>query len=67
MIITGDMSIGQIVREYPATIEVLLHHGLTCFGCPLAQAESLQQGALAHGIDVAVLLQDLNAAVPQEA
>ena len=67
MTISRDMSIGEVVEEYPATIQVFLQHGLMCFGCALARFENLEQGALAHGIDVDALLQDLNAVVPQEA
>jgi hybrid cluster-associated redox disulfide protein len=65
--ITKDTSIGAAVRDYPATVEVFLRHGLVCFGCALARFENIEQGALAHGIDVEALLRDLNAAVPQEA
>jgi hybrid cluster-associated redox disulfide protein len=64
--ITKDMPIGEVVQNYPATIEVFLRHGLMCFGCAIARFENLEQGALAHGIDVEALVQDLNAAVPQE-
>jgi hybrid cluster-associated redox disulfide protein len=65
--ITKDMPIGEIVQKYPDTIEVFLRHGLMCFGCAIARFENLEQGALAHGMDVETLVQDLNAAVPQEA
>jgi len=64
--ITKEMPIGEVVQKYPATIEVFLRHGLMCFGCAIARFENLEQGALAHGIDVESLLQDLNASVPQE-
>ena len=47
------------------TAEVFLRHGLMCFGCAIARFENLEQGAMAHGIDVEALVQDLNAAVPQ--
>jgi hybrid cluster-associated redox disulfide protein len=66
LVITKDMPIGEIVQNYPATIRVFLRHGLMCFGCAIARFESLEQGALAHGIDPDVLLQDLNAVVPEE-
>lgn len=66
MTITKEMPIGEVVQKYPATIEVFLRHGLMCFGCAIARFENLEQGALAHGIDVESLLQDLNASVPQE-
>ena len=66
MTITKDMPIHEVVRKYPTTIEVFLRHGLMCFGCAIARFESLGQGALAHGIEVEALLQDLNAVVPQQ-
>jgi hybrid cluster-associated redox disulfide protein len=38
-----------------------------CFGCAIAQYENVEQGAMAHGIDVEALMKDLNAAVPEVA
>jgi len=63
--ITKDMPIGDVVQQYPQTIEVFLKHGLMCFGCAIARFENVEQGATAHGINVDSLMQDLNAAVPQ--
>lgn len=61
--ITADMSIKEVVKNYPQTIRVFLEHGLMCFGCAVAQFESLRDGAIAHGIDVDALIADLNQAV----
>jgi len=63
--IKKDMTIGQIVEDYPQSVEVFLRHGLMCFGCAVARFENLEQGATAHGINVEELVKDLNAAVPQ--
>ena len=63
--ITKTMPIGDVVQNYPQTIEVFLKHGLMCFGCAIARFENVEQGAMAHGISVDTLIQDLNAAVPQ--
>jgi len=60
------MPIGEVVETYPQTIEVFLRHGLMCVGCAVARFENIEQGAVAHGIDVAPLVQDLNAAVAPE-
>ena len=65
--ITKEMPIGDVVQNYPETIEVFLKHGLMCFGCAIARFENVEQGAMAHGISVDALIQDLNAAVPQSA
>ena len=63
--ISKNMPIGDVVQKYPQTIEVFLKHGLMCFGCAIARFENLEQGAMAHGINVETLVADLNAAVPQ--
>jgi len=63
--ITAEMPIGDVVRNYPSTIEVFMRHGLGCIGCAIAHFENVAQGAKAHGIDVDVLIKDLNEAVLQ--
>jgi hybrid cluster-associated redox disulfide protein len=63
--ITKDMPIGDVVQNYPQTVEVFLKHGLMCFGCAIARFENVEQGAMAHGINVDTLIKDLNAALPQ--
>ena len=65
MTITKEMPIGEVVEKYPQTVEVFLRHGLMCFGCALARFENVEQGAVAHGINVEVLIKDLTTAVPQ--
>ena len=65
--IEKSMTIGEVVEKYPQTVEVFLSHGLMCFGCAVARFENVEQGAMAHGIDVEALIKDLNAAVPQAA
>jgi hybrid cluster-associated redox disulfide protein len=60
------MTIGETVQDYPQTIEVFLRHGLFCLGCAAARFENIEQGAMAHGIDVDALITDLNAAVEAE-
>jgi hybrid cluster-associated redox disulfide protein len=61
--ITKDMAIGEVVEQYPETVPVFLQHGLGCFGCALARFENIEQGAMAHGIDISVLMKALNEAV----
>lgn len=63
MAISREMPIAQVVREYPQSVEVFLRHGLFCFGCAVAQFENIEQGAIAHGIDVDALMDDLNAVI----
>jgi len=63
VLITKDMSITDIVNKYPDTVEVLLKAGMHCFGCMAARFENIEQGALAHGLDVDKLIEDLNKAI----
>ncbi|MHB1294324.1 MAG: DUF1858 domain-containing protein [Anaerolineae bacterium] len=67
MTITKSMPIGEIVQKWPETVKVFLQHGLMCIGCAAARFENLEQGAIAHGIDIDTLVKDLNAAVEQPA
>ncbi|MBO4852767.1 MAG: DUF1858 domain-containing protein [Schwartzia sp.] len=65
MTITKDMSIMEVVQKYPDTVEVFMNSGMGCLGCAAAHFENIEQGALAHGIDVDGLMKGLNAVVPQ--
>ena len=65
MTITKDMSIMEVVQKYPDTVEVFMNSGMGCLGCAAAHFENIEQGALAHGIDVDGLMESLNAVVPQ--
>ena len=61
--ITKDWSITDIVEKYPQTVQVLLKYGMHCFGCMAARFENIEQGAMAHGINVEQLMLDLNNAI----
>lgn len=63
MKLTKDMTIGEVVRKYPNTVEVLMNFGMGCVGCPSAQAETLEEAAMVHGFDIEKLLQKLNEVV----
>lgn len=58
--ITAKMSFSEVLRKYPETAEVFFKNGMACVGCPLAMQETIEQGALAHGIDVKKLVEELN-------
>ncbi|BCV23181.1 disulfide oxidoreductase [Moorella sp. Hama-1] len=65
--ITKEMSITEVVSKYPQTVPVFMEHGMGCLGCAAARFENIEQGALAHGIDVDSLITDLNKKVQQAA
>lgn len=61
--VTKEMSIIDIVQNYPETMEVFARYGLGCIGCAAARFENLEAGARVHGIDPDKLVADINAAI----
>ena len=61
--ISKEMGIGEVVQKYPQTVEVFIGNGLGCIGCAAASYETIEQGAMAHGIDVDKLMKELNETV----
>ncbi len=59
--ITKDMTFHQAMKMSPEVARVLGTYHLGCVGCMGAMNETLEQGALAHGLDVNDILRDLNA------
>ncbi len=58
--ITKDMTIGEVVNADSSKAEVLMSFGMGCVGCPSAQAETIGEAAIVHGLKVDDLLQALN-------
>ena len=58
--ITKDSIIADVLSKDREVARVFLSHGLFCLGCPSAQGESIEGACITHGIDVDVLLDDLN-------
>ena len=61
--ISKDMTFNEVLRKYPDSVKVLKKYGMSCFGCQGAEAESMECGAIAHGVDLDSLLKDLNKAL----
>lgn len=60
MEISKEMTIGDVVMEYPEAVEVLMSFGMGCVGCSSSQMETLEEAAMVHGFDVEELLTALN-------
>lgn len=59
--VNKDMLIGELLEKYPQAAPVLMSIGMHCLGCPSAQAESLADAAMVHGIDADALVEKINA------
>lgn len=60
MKITKEMGIMDIVNKYPQAVSVFQAYGMGCVRCMAARFETLEEGAMAHGINVDELVDDLN-------
>lgn len=58
--INKEMTIGEVIRQKPEAAEVLMSFGMGCVGCPSAQAESVEEAAIVHGINLDALMEALN-------
>ena len=59
--ITKEMRVNDILALNCDLMEVFANHGRPCLGCPGANMETLEEAADGHGVDLDLLLADLNA------
>ena len=52
--------IGELVREYPESAEILFSIGMHCLGCPASQRESLEEACAVHGVDKDAVVNAIN-------
>ena len=58
--ITKDKTFAELIQADKGAAEKLADRGLFCGGCPMAQFETIENGAKAHGVDVDELIKELN-------
>lgn len=61
-LIRKDMTILQVLTRYPRLKAVFHNYKMACCGCFAADCDTVEQVALAHGLDPADVLRDLNVA-----
>lgn len=59
--VTKEMSIVEIIQNYPEALPIFAKYGLGCVGCAAAKFENLEAGAKVHGIDPDKLVEEINA------
>lgn len=60
--ITSDMMVCDILDMNPHLEDVFIANGMNCMGCPGGNAETLEDAADGHEVDLKKLLEDLNKA-----
>ena len=58
--ITKKLTFAEIIDKNPDAAKKLAELGLFCGGCPMAQFETIGNGAIAHGLDPNELIKKLN-------
>ena len=58
--ITKDMTIGEVVKADSTKADILMSFGMGCVGCPSAQAETIEEAAMVHGLNLDELIKALN-------
>ncbi len=59
--IDTKMLVADIMRRWPATVDVFITQHMACPGCPMAPFVSLEEAAQSYGMDPGALIADLNA------
>ena len=58
--VSKDMLSGQLLQIDANIAPILMRAGMHCLGCPSSQMESLEEAAMVHGLDVDVLVNQIN-------
>ena len=61
--IDKNTNIAELIEQNPAMNEVLYEYGLYCGNCYAASYDTLEAGAMSHGLEeeeIAELIQELN-------
>lgn len=58
--IDKTMTFHEIMEKNPDAVMILLEKGMHCIGCGMAGFETLEQGAMAHGLNADELVRELN-------
>ena len=61
--VSKDTKIGELMMMFPEAAPILMEIGMHCLGCPASQMETLEEAAMVHGIDSALLVENINAAM----
>ena len=58
--INKKMNFMEIIEKNPEAVEILFSKGMHCIGCGMAASETLEQGALMHGLNPDKLVEEIN-------
>lgn len=62
-VINLQMSVSDLLNDYPQVIPVFLNHRMACVGCSMSSFETLHDAARIYGIEPQAFLGELQQAV----
>lgn len=60
------MTLGEVVDQFPAAADIMMKYGLHCIGCHVSAWETVEQGAMAHGMSpdtIDTMIKEINATI----
>lgn len=67
--VTKEMLLADVIQLHPHSAEIMLEYGLHCVGCFANQFDTVEQGALIHGIseeDISEMIDRINKGAKKE-
>ncbi|MDP3991903.1 MAG: DUF1858 domain-containing protein [Nanoarchaeota archaeon] len=61
--ITKETLINELLEKHPEIAEILMAYGLHCVGCHFSEFDTLEDGAMVHGMsdeDIEFMIRDAN-------
>lgn len=58
-----DLSVGEVMARWPATIGVFVDRRMHCVGCPIGQFHTVVEAAAEHQVPLDALRRDILVAV----
>jgi len=58
--VTKRMNFSELIQKYPQAVEVLMNEGMHCIGCAASAFETIEQGAIMHGLNPDKLIEKIN-------
>jgi hybrid cluster-associated redox disulfide protein len=65
-VVTPETNIGDLVLFHPQTAQILYDIGMHCLGCPTSGAETIEEAASVHGVDLETLVTLLNRKITEK-
>ena len=60
------MTFADLLKKHPEVVEDLMDAGMNCIGCPASTFETIEMGAMSHGIDPKELIDKINKKLAKE-